>query len=52
MVLYTLTVSKLWGLEVGDGVKTYSEIKVYESWMRLLLLMSEAERFSDTACRM
>lgn len=44
MVIYTLTVSKLWGYEVGVGlILNNGEIKVYESRMRLLLLTSEME---------
>lgn len=38
------------GLEVGAGFKVNpGQIKVCESWMRLLLLTSEMERLSDTA---
>lgn len=38
------------GLEVGVWVKF--EIQMYESWMRLLLLASEIERFKNAACCM
>lgn len=44
-----LSVSKLWGQRLGFGLKlNQGEINVYESWIRLLLLTSEMERFNDT----
>ena len=43
MVLFTLTMSKLLGLEDWVEIILQGEMKVYESTMKLLLLMSERD---------